>query len=271
MDGILGYDFIARFVVAIDYVKQELRLYDAHTFRYEGPGTSIPITFSGNHPHVDAEVRLDDGATLKGRMVVDVGSSGSLALTKPFVDQNRLRDRVGPTIHRRAGGGVGGPVTADIGRVAALKLGAVEVARPITSLQGDSAGVMSGNGDWIGNIGGEILRRFTVFLDYANKRMILEPHAATSEPFEADMSGLMLIMNDSLTAAAVDYIMPGSSAADAGLVVGDTLVSIDGKPANGTAVREFRKRFRRDGDRVVLTVRRGGVERTVTLVLRRMV
>ena len=26
MDGILGYDFISRFVVAIDYVKQELRL-----------------------------------------------------------------------------------------------------------------------------------------------------------------------------------------------------------------------------------------------------
>src|SRR5689334_11496242 len=45
MDGILGYDFIKRFVVAIDYVKQELRLYDARTFRYDGPGTSIPVTF----------------------------------------------------------------------------------------------------------------------------------------------------------------------------------------------------------------------------------
>jgi hypothetical protein len=58
-------------------------------------------------------------------------------------------------------------VTADIGRVAALKLGRLEIERPITSLQGDSAGVMSGNAEWIGNIGGDILRRFTVFLDYA--------------------------------------------------------------------------------------------------------
>jgi hypothetical protein len=69
---------------------------------YDGPGTSIPVTFSGNHPHVDAEVRLADGSTIKGRMVVDVGSSSSLALTKPFVEQNQLRERIGPTIHRRS-------------------------------------------------------------------------------------------------------------------------------------------------------------------------
>lgn len=271
MDGILGYDFIKRFVVAIDYVKQELRLYDAGSFTYEGPGTSIPVTFSGNHPHVDAEVRLADGATIKGRMVVDVGAAGSLSLTKPFADENHLRDRVGPTIHRRAGGGVGGAVTADMGRVASLNLGSLEIARPVTSLAGDSAGVMSGNSEWIGNIGGDILRRFTVYLDYPHKRMILEPHAGTSEPFEADMSGLGLIMNDSLTTAAVDYVVPGMAATDAGLAVGDTLVSIDGQPANAAAVRELRKRFRRDGERIVLTVRRGGEARTVTLVMRRMV
>ena len=271
VDGILGYDFIKRFVVAIDYVKQELRLYDAASFKYEGSGTSIPVTFSANHPHVDAEVGLSDGTTLKGRMVVDVGAAGSLSLTKPFVEENHLRDRVGPTIHRRAGGGVGGAVMADVGRVASLKLGAVEVARPVTSLVGDSAGVMSGNAEWVGNIGGDILRRFTVFLDYAHRRMILEPHPGVEEPFEADMSGLGLIMDDSLTTAAVDYVVPGMAATDAGLVAGDTLVSIDGKPANAAAIRELRKRFRRDGERVVLTVRRGGEVKTVTLVMRRLV
>jgi C-terminal processing protease CtpA/Prc len=162
-------------------------------------------------------------------------------------------------------------VTADIGRVAALKLGALEIARPVTALHGDSAGVFSGNSEGVGNIGGDVLRRFTVYFDYANKRMILEPHAGTSEPFEADMSGMMLLMNDSLTAAAVDYVVPGSAATDAGLAVGDTLVSIDGQPANGAAIRELRKRFRRDGERIVLTVRRGGETKTVTLVLRRLV
>jgi hypothetical protein len=229
------------------------------------------LIFIDNQPHVMAEVRLADGATVKGRMVVDVGSGGALALTKPFADENRLQDRIGPTIHRRTGGGVGGPVVSDVGRVEALKVGAVEVARPVTALAGASAGNFSGNDKWIGNIGGDILRRFTVFLDYANKRMILEPHAGTREPFEADMSGFALLMNDSLSTAWVDYVVPGSAASDAGLAVGDTLVSIDGNPANGAALREVRKRFRRDGERIVLTVRRGGKTRSVTLVLRRLV
>ena len=271
MDGILGYDFINRFVVAIDYAKQELRLYDARNFKYDGAGSSIPITFSGGHPHVEAEVQLADGASLKGRMVVDVGAAGSLSLTKIFADENRLRDRVGPTIHRRAGGGVGGAVNADIGRIASLKLGSVEIARPVTSLAGDSAGVMTGNNDWVGNIGGDILRRFTVYLDYQHKRMILEPQAGAEEPFEADMSGLGLIMNDSLTTASVEYLVPGMTASEAGLAVGDTLVTIDGQPANAAAIRELRKRFRRDGERIVLTVRRGGEVRSVTLVMRRLV
>ena len=271
MDGILGYDFISRFVVAIDYVKEELRLYDARTFHYEGPGTSIPVTFSGKHPHVDAEVRLADGATIKGRMVVDVGASGMLALTKPFVDANRLRTRVGPTVHRPGASGVGGATTADIGRVSSLKIGEMEIERPVVALYGDSAGNLSGNADWIGNIGGEILRRYTVFLDYANTRIILEPHAGTAEPFEADMSGVGLIMNDNLTTATIDYLAPGSAATAAGLAVGDTLVGVDGRPASGPVLSELRKRFRRDGERIVLTVRRGRKTKTFTLVLRRLV
>ena len=73
--------------------------------------------------------------------------------------------------------------------------------------------------------------------------MILEPHAGTNEPFEADMSGVSLLMNDSLTSAVVDNVVPGTAATDAGLAAGDTLVSIDGKPANAATIRELRKRF----------------------------
>jgi C-terminal processing protease CtpA/Prc len=164
---------------------------------------------------------------------------------------------------------VGGAVMADIGRIGSLKLGAIEIPRVVTSLAGDSAGVMSSNAQWIGNIGGDVLRRFTVYLDYAHKRMILEPHAGTDEAFEADMSGIGLVMNDSLTTATIDYVVPGMAAADAGLAPGDTLVAIDGHPADAAALRELRKRFRRDGEHITLTVRRGEETKTVALLMSR--
>ena len=271
MDGILGFDFISRFVVAIDYVKQELRLYDRDGFRYDGAGVSIPVTFISNHPHVNAEVRLLDGATITGRMVVDVGAAASLSLAKPWVDANNLRARVGPTVRRRGGGGVGGATSFEMGRVASLRLGSIEISRPVTSLYGDSAGVFTEQGSWVGNMGGEILRRFTPFLDYKNKRIILEPHAGTDEPFEADMSGVGLVMDDSLTTIIVDNVMPDSPASVAGLQPRDTIVAIDEQPGTAGAMRSLRKRLRREGERVTLTVRRGGDTKTVTLITRRLV
>ena len=271
MDGILGFDFISRYVVAIDYVKHELRLYDRDSFVYSGPGTSLPVTFVSNHPHVDAEVRLADGQTIKGRMIVDVGASSSLSLTKPWVDDNHLRERITPTIHRRGGGGVGGMTSSDIGRVAALRLGNIELMNPTATLYGDSAGVFTERGSWIANIGGDVLRRFTVFLDYKHRRMILEPHAGTNEPFEADMSGAGLIMDDSLKNVIADYVIADSPAGAAGLAAKDTIVSFDGKPADMRELRAFRQRVKHEGVRVTLSVRRGGETKTVAFVTRRLI
>jgi predicted aspartyl protease len=271
MDGILGYDFINRWVVAIDYVAQELRLYDRGSFNYSGTGQSIPVSFASLHPVVDAAVVLADGDTVRGRFVVDVGAALALALTKPFVQTNRLQNRVGTTIRRTSGGGVGGPAAAEFGRVKALRLGGAEVGNVVVQLFGDSAGVFSGNPDWVGNVGGEVLRRFTVYLDYARRRIILEPHAGTSEPFEADMSGIAFIGSDDLTTFTVDQLVPTMPGGEAGLVVGDTLVAVDGKPVTPRTITELRKRFRREGETVELTVRRAGETRVVVVRARRVI
>ena len=75
IDGILGYDFISRYVVAIDYARHELRIYDQPAFHYDGPGVSVPVTLINRFPHIDADVKLADGETIRGRMVIDVGSN----------------------------------------------------------------------------------------------------------------------------------------------------------------------------------------------------
>ena len=50
IDGILGYDFISRYVVAIDYARHELRIYDQPAFDYDGPGASVPVTLINRFP-----------------------------------------------------------------------------------------------------------------------------------------------------------------------------------------------------------------------------
>ena len=42
------------------------------------------------------------------------------------------------------------------------------------------------------NLGGTVLRRFKVIVDYPRQRVILEPNARLHDPFPADASGLVL-------------------------------------------------------------------------------
>ena len=270
VEGVLGYDFIAGFVVAIDYVGGELRLYDRSSFRYQGPGVSIPVRFVNNHPHIDAEIRLADGETVRTTFLIDVGSSLPLSLTKPFVEKHQLRSRVGKTIRRPGGGGVGGPAMADYGRVPVLRLGSLELRDVVTLMFGDDAGVFSGNGSWSGNIGSDVLRRFLVVLDYGNRRMILEPHRDTTEPFETDMSGAALTGTPDLTRILVDFVVSSSSADAAGLRRGDVVVAVDGQPIGPRTLLDLRARLRREGERVALTVARGEAMTVVSLTTRRL-
>jgi hypothetical protein len=271
MQGILGADFISRYVVAIDYRNSELRLYDRDVFKYDGAGTTVPFTIVGAFIHVRGDVGLADGMSLPGDFVVDVGSSLALALAKPFVENNRLRDRIGSTVHRPSGRGVGGAAFADVGRVATFRIGGVAVQRPVTYLYGDSAGVFSGSSLGDGNVGGDILRRFTVYFDYRGRRMILEPHAGTNEPFETDMSGLQLTGSGSNPGLSVAFVVPSSAAWDAGLVKGDTVVSVNGNAVNASSLELLRQRLRREGESVEFTVRRNGADVIVRLVTRRIV
>jgi hypothetical protein len=76
-------------------------------------------------------------------------------------------------------------------RVKGVKLGRFLLEEPVTNITQDAqdAGVGSATA---GLLGGEILRRFKVILDYARSRVILEANRQLASPFTFDMSGMSL-------------------------------------------------------------------------------
>jgi carboxyl-terminal processing protease len=78
------------------------------------------------------------------------------------------------------------------------------------------------------------------------------------KPFEWDRSGAIFMSADrSFQGFTVIGVTPGAPAAEAGLMPGDVVVAVNGRPAAEFTLPEFRAMMTRDGTRVVLRIKRG--------------
>src|SRR5690606_34005833 len=93
-----------------------------------------------------------------------------------------------------------------------------------------------------GNLGGGVLRRFTVAFDYAGRTMYLAPNEAFAQADAFDRSGLWLL--GAADALEVVDVAAGSAAQQAGLRVGDRITAIDGAVAAWARLPAVRERLR---------------------------
>jgi Aspartyl protease/PDZ domain len=268
MDGILGAEFFRRYVVEIDYEKKEITLFEPSDFVYAGRGESLPLSFYHRHPYVRAKVSLPGIEPIEGEFVIDAGSSFPVILLPSFIERNKLRASLPPTV-TTFGRGVGGEIRMPIGRASALQLGGLKLESPVAAFPSDG---WFGEQDKAGNIGSAVLRRFKVIFDYSRSRMILEPNKKFSDPFEHDMSGLSLVTESpAFNVVSIDRVLTQSPAAEVGIKKGDEIVSINGRPATEHQLAALREMFRQPGKTFSLQVKRGIELIAVELKTRRLI
>ncbi|MDT4896035.1 MAG: hypothetical protein QOH25_1112 [Acidobacteriota bacterium] len=172
--GLLGYDFISRFVVEIDYETKVMTLYRPRGYRYRGHGDSIPVRMMDNNPHVRVSVALPGLAPVTGMFVIDSGASGTdVEFYSPFVRKRKLLDSTQQTT-AVAVEGIGGTSGVRIGTATSLRIGRTVIQNPAVYFSTASQGGDAGN-IGAGVIGARLLRRFKkVIYDPTRRRMILE-------------------------------------------------------------------------------------------------
>jgi hypothetical protein len=219
-EGILGFDFFWPYIVTLDYEKKQMTLRDSDPAYRPAGSTAVPLRFEGRTPDVEL---LIDG--LLCWVTLDVGAGSGVNLTTAFVEKNNLRTRYRNRKTVPVGMGVGGYLFADVARAGVLRLGAAEVRGPIMELSRQKKGTAAE--DTVdGLIGGEILSRFRVTLDYQRRIMYLEKGADYDRPFTYVTTGAFPdVVGGQLT---ILYVLPGSSAAEVGVKAGDVVLEIDG-------------------------------------------
>jgi predicted aspartyl protease len=173
IDGLIGYDFFARFTVCIDVRERALTIWEPSAFRAPKGVVLVPITFAGRLPVVHAVMTQSDRAKWPVQLMVDTGASQGIILRYPFANQHGLLDVAGQkeTIAPTLAGGELRLLAVPIEQV---KLGAWTFDRPsvLAHAEPRGSGAYTATDGLIGNT---LLSRFMLFVDYPRKRLLLQP------------------------------------------------------------------------------------------------
>jgi hypothetical protein len=258
MGGVLGFDFIRRFIVEIDFEAETINLHDPATYKYKGNGKIIPFTLEGGRPFVQAKIAVPGGRLLEGKFEIDSGDTKSIYLNTPFVREYNLA-----SASQQVAGSKGTSTNyinslSVNGRLDKLLLGPFAINDvPVGLSLGESGFVASP--DYAGLLGNAVLNRFKVIFDYSRKQLILEPNSHLHEPFIAARSfgTLVIAQGPELRTFVIARVTRDSPAEKAGLRRGDTITAIDETPSEELTLEQVQLFLNQDGRKYLLTVRRG--------------
>src|SRR2546427_148935 len=258
------------YAVEIDYRQRRVRLFDPLAYRYAGTGATVPFSADADLPLLRAQLEVRGRRPIPARLLLDTGASGlCLILTTPYAERHGLGS-VAPAIEAPIGTGLVGDLHGTIVRLQELRLGGVKVRSPTTGLGGEYKGFLART-DIDGVIGNSVFEGSRLIVDYVGRRAIVEPGPSDGSLCDFDMSGLRLAARGpGLAHIVVDYVIPGSPTAEAGVAVGDELLLIDGRGVAQGNLSDARKALRADGAVHRLVLRRDADTIRVALKLRRL-
>ena len=191
VNGILGYHFFKNHLVEINYSRKKIYVYAKDNQRNEKKlqkrYTKDSISLELNKPYVFKNI-TNKGKTKYSKLLIDTGNSDAAwvfnneSVKIPLPD-NYLEDFLGR--------GFNGNVYGKRGRIDKLDFGGHVFEKALTNFP-DSISTQSVNfvDHRVGSIGGEILSRFTLFVDYPNNAIYTLPNDTINDPFNFNMSGV---------------------------------------------------------------------------------
>jgi len=268
--GLLGYHFFNSFIVELRYSSKRL-LFNLPGAKKRIKGERIPLRIINSKPYVDIDIETNEIGKVTASMVVDNGASHAISmetyLGKRFpAPPNAIRANLGV--------GLSGPISGSIGRTPSVQLGSFTMTNVLTSfpVYSDVAAktyLQNRNG----NLGADILSRFNIIFDYAGEAMYIRKNHHYKRPFEHDMSGIELFMEElDKRRFFISRIEPNSPADDAGLLAEDEILTINFVNTSKMGLNDITRIFRaEDGRPVFITVFRQGSTLTRLIKLKKRI
>ena len=193
VNGIIGHKFFKNNVVEINYQRKKITIHSNNEQVRKKLGkkfTSIPITIEKSKPYIEA-VAVVDSQEIPAKLLIDIGNSDSF-----WVFENNKIKLPKKNFPDFLGKGFSGDIEGHRAKIEKFSLADFDFKNPIVSFPDSSSiknvRMVPGR---IGSVGGEILKRFTLVLDYAGKNLYLKKNSKFFEPFTYNKSGITVQHN----------------------------------------------------------------------------
>ena len=221
VDGLIGRGIIGSGVTVFDYAHRTL------TFRAAGDAVSrdgatvLAVSMVDGEPHVPCVV-----GSIEGSCAIDTGSRLNITVLAPFAKQHP--EVLPPSVSATGvdGYGIGGAAYGRFGRLERVSFGPLTLRGIVADFSVQQRGAFASERT-AANVGGGLLRRFTLAFDLPHGRVGLRPNDEFDAPDAIDRSGLFLIARDN--AIAVLDVRPRTPADRAGIVPGDRILGAEGQ------------------------------------------
>ena len=241
--GILGYELFSRFIIEINYQEQRLVLHEPFSYKAKKKRHVMPLEIQDTKPYIHTNLRLRNGSTVAAKLMIDTGASHSLLLD---MDSHKSLTLPENLIRTNLGRGLGGDIDGHIGRIKSLEFGKFEFDDVIASWpdRGTFTDVLRKTGRQ-GTLGGGVLNRFTVTIDYFNGNLYYRRNRNFHNKFEYNMSGIdVKAVGSKLNQYVVSQIRENSPASRNDIQVGDEMRTINGQPVGSLTLGDINNYFR---------------------------
>ncbi len=220
IDGIIGYTFLRRYLVVINYEKYRLEILSQGAYKYPRGGHTLHPRFSTLPVQ---PVSIKEQQKLISNFYFDTGAGLCFLLSEQFAKDSMVfndRKKSYPTLAQ----GLGGKAEMNITTLKEVKIGPYRFRNVPAYIFNDPYNATS-YPQVSGLIGNDLMRRFTVILNYAKREIYIKPNSFYRDSFDYSYTGLGIYMVDKKI--TVLDIMKNSPAEKAGLHIGDVIVGVN--------------------------------------------
>jgi hypothetical protein len=252
--GLIGHSIFKDFIVEIDYNRRWIKFHDYDrfnsTYKKKASGSKwslVPLKINDGKPYIEAQILQENGSRIPVSLLIDTGSSKSLALYHSAKEDIILPEK---RIRSFLGNGLSGEINGYLGLIEELQIGDFTFNKLVATYpdeEGIKKALLYSSRD--GSIGSEVMKRFKIMFNYRDSTMILQPSPYFNDPFGYNSSGIEIATPfPNIKVYQITHVREGSVAEESGILEGDFITEINGKSSASYTLNEALNIFTRSPD-----------------------